>query len=157
MPGVEVQVSRAASAMRRTCGAQLAVQHLSDTRSTLETSDVKIEIDYKAGPRLKWYRTGEASPFFADSETRAYSFDVASGAVLHYVERESHLPLSEDEGTSTEIHPSRNEFIYGLGESRGTLEKSGKRFTMEGRDALSYDWEHGGLRAAWRSWNEEFD
>lgn len=33
--------------------------------------------------------------------------------------------------------------MYGLGESRGTIEKSGKKFTMEGRDALSYDYENG--------------
>lgn len=40
-------------------------------------------------------------------------------------------------------HEGRNEFVYGLGESRGSIEKSGKVFTMEGRDALSYDWENG--------------
>lgn len=63
------------------------------------------------------------------------------------MERENYLPVSEDEFTSPGpapfVHPERNEFIYGLGESRGSLEKSGKKFTMEGRDALSYDWENG--------------
>lgn len=55
------------------------------------------------------------------------------------------MPTSEDEFTSTEpyVHTERNEFVYGLGESRGSLMKAGKKFIMEGRDALSYDWEHG--------------
>jgi hypothetical protein len=65
------------------------------------------------------------------------------------VQRELHLPLSEDEFTTAGprpvLHPERNEFIYGLGESRGHLVKNGKRFTMEGRDALSYDWDEGSL------------
>lgn len=55
--------------------------------------------------------------------------------------------MSEDEhsadGPRPFLHEERNEYIYGLGESRGTLEKTGKKFTMEGRDALSYDWENG--------------
>lgn len=121
------------------------MQHPDNSSSTFEVGDVKIEIDYRAGPRLSWSRQGEVLPFLTDSETRAYTFDAATGAVFHYVERESHLPLSENEHTSGPhfVHPDRSEFVYGLGESRGSLEKSGKRFTMEGRDALSYDWEHG--------------
>lgn len=62
------------------------------------------------------------------------------------VERENYLPVDEDEFTTVGepfLHDERNEYVYGLGESRGTIEKSGKVFTMEGRDALSYCWENG--------------
>lgn len=60
------------------------------------------------------------------------------------------MPVHEDEFSPFElpfVHPERNEFVYGLGESRGSMEKSGKKYTMEGRDALSYDWENGQLDA----------
>ena len=65
--------------------------------------------------------------------------------MLSQTERENHLPVSEDEfSTPGFLRDDRNEFIYGLGETNGPLEKSqGRKFTLEGRDALSYGWEHG--------------
>lgn len=64
------------------------------------------------------------------------------------MERESFLPVSEDEDTPTPygqpfLHDDKNEFVYGFGESRGSIEKSGRTFQMGGRDALAYDGEHG--------------
>ncbi|KAJ7121284.1 glycosyl hydrolases family 31-domain-containing protein [Mycena crocata] len=117
---------------------------ISGTSGTVKTGALTVKIDFSACPRLEWF-TKDGTPFHTDSHTRAYAFDAASGAVMHYVERENYLPTSEDEFTSTEpyLHDERNEFVYGLGESRGSLMKAGKKFTMEGRDALSYDWEHG--------------
>ncbi|KAJ6594391.1 glycosyl hydrolases family 31-domain-containing protein [Mycena capillaripes] len=113
------------------------------TKGTVKTSALTVKIDFEACPRLEWF-TKDGTPFHADSHTRAYSFDAASGGVMHYVERENYLPTSEDEFTSElYVHPERNEFVYGLGESRGSLMKAGKKFTMEGRDALSYNWEQG--------------
>ncbi|KAK4049956.1 hypothetical protein OIV83_003780 [Microbotryomycetes sp. JL201] len=69
-----------------------------------------------------------------------------SNAYKPRMERENYLPVDENEYTPSLapfIHPERNEFVYGLGESRGGIEKTGKKFTMEGRDALSYDFDHG--------------
>ncbi|KAJ7217663.1 glycosyl hydrolases family 31-domain-containing protein, partial [Mycena pura] len=111
---------------------------------TVKTDALTVKINFERCPRLEW-STKDGVPFLADSHTRAYAFDAASGAVLHYVERENYLPTSEDEFTTKGpyVHDKRNEFVYGLGESRGSLMKAGKKFTMEGRDALSYDWQHG--------------
>lgn len=118
----------------------------------LETDNLLVKVNTSGCPRLEWFAKdsdGRPAPtsFLADSPSRAYSFDAASGGVIHMVERENHLPVSEDEFTTVGpqpfLHDERNEFVYGLGESRGTMEKSGKKFTMEGRDALSYDWENG--------------
>ncbi|ORY92423.1 glycosyl hydrolases family 31-domain-containing protein [Leucosporidium creatinivorum] len=133
--------------------SDIKIQHISETETTLETSSVKIVVSYDGCPRLQWFakdNEGELeseTPFLADSRSRAYAYEAVEGGVLHYVERENYLPVSEDElttpGPAPFVHPERNEFVYGLGESRGTLEKSGKKFTMEGRDGLSYDWENG--------------
>ncbi|KAJ7141312.1 glycosyl hydrolases family 31-domain-containing protein [Mycena epipterygia] len=121
-----------------------AAVEIDRTSGTVKTDALTVKVNFEGCPRLEWF-TKDGIPFHADSHTRAYAFDAASGGVMHYVERENYLPTSEDEFTSTEpyVHPERNEFVYGLGESRGSLMKAGKKFTMEGRDALSYDWEHG--------------
>ncbi|KAJ7091907.1 glycosyl hydrolases family 31-domain-containing protein [Mycena belliarum] len=124
--------------------ASATVALTSKTSATVKTAALTVKVGFEACPLLEWF-TKDGTPFHADSRTRAYAFDAASGAVHHYVERENYLPTSEDEFTSTEpyVHSNRNEFVYGLGESRGRLMKGGKKFIMEGRDALSYDWEHG--------------
>ncbi|KAJ7485732.1 glycosyl hydrolases family 31-domain-containing protein [Mycena latifolia] len=125
-------------------GSHRLLPRVSFTSGTVRTAALTVNVDFKACPRLEWF-TKDGTPFHADSRTRAYAFDGASGSVLHYVEREIYLPTSEDEFTTTEpyLHPERNEYVYGLGESRGSLMKAGKKFIMEGRDAVSYDWEHG--------------
>ncbi|KAF8199901.1 glycosyl hydrolases family 31-domain-containing protein [Mycena galopus ATCC 62051] len=124
--------------------APSVIVDIDGTNGTVKTSALTVKVNFDACPRLEWF-TKDGTPFHADCQTRAYSFDAASGAVLHYVERELYLPTSEDEFTSTEpyVHQDRNEFVYGLGESRGSLVKNGKKFTLQGRDALSYDWENG--------------
>ncbi|KAJ7495980.1 glycosyl hydrolases family 31-domain-containing protein [Mycena galericulata] len=121
-----------------------AAINMSSKSGSVSTRILTVKVDFEGCPRLEWF-TKNGTPFHSDSRTRAYAFDAASGAVMHYVERENYLPTSEDEFTSTEpyLHAERNEFVYGLGESRGSLMKAGKKFTMEGRDALSYDWENG--------------
>jgi alpha-glucosidase (family GH31 glycosyl hydrolase) len=102
-------------------------------------------------------------PLLADLHTRAYAYDESTGAVWHYVrassyiytpyltylnsqtERESPLPSSEVEGSPGRCkHQFRNEFIYGLGESVGSIVKNDRRFTMEARDAMGYDMDFGG-------------
>ncbi|KAJ6489585.1 glycosyl hydrolases family 31-domain-containing protein [Mycena vitilis] len=123
--------------------ATSATVEINGTTGSVKTSALTVKINFEACPRLEWF-TKAGIPFHADSHTRAYSFDAASGAVMHYVEREKNVPTSEDEFTTESyVHPERNEFVYGLGESRGSLMKAGKKFILEGRDALSYDWEHG--------------
>ncbi|KAJ6625766.1 glycosyl hydrolases family 31-domain-containing protein [Mycena sp. CBHHK59/15] len=127
--------------------AASATVNVDSTSGTVKTDALTVKVVFGSDstcPKLEWF-TKDGTLFLADSETRAYAFDAASGSVLHYVERENYLPTSEDEFTSPTpyVHENRNEFVYGLGESRGSLMKAGKVFTMEGRDALSYDWEHG--------------
>ncbi|SGY50174.1 BQ5605_C001g00861 [Microbotryum silenes-dioicae] len=121
---------------------------------TISTPVTRIEVDYAQCPRLRFFRSSsvhiegaadaQATCFHADSHTRAYSFDAQSGAVLHLTERENYLPVSEHEdGISRDVNsPLRNEFIYGLGESRG-FEKTGRKYTFEGRDALAYTPQNG--------------
>lgn len=85
---------------RRARFAQAPIlQRTSDTEVTLETADVHINVDFVGHgcPRLTWRRPcndAQAEPFLADSRTRAYSFDAASGAVLHYVSRPPHISPS---------------------------------------------------------------
>lgn len=72
------------------------LQRTGDTEVTLETADVYINVNFSKDecPRLTWRRPcshAQAEPFLADSRTRAYSFDAASGAVLHYVSRPPHI------------------------------------------------------------------
>ncbi|KAK4051516.1 hypothetical protein OIO90_004730 [Microbotryomycetes sp. JL221] len=115
-----------------------------ETYCKIQFPTFDILVDHANGPRLQFVTDGQS--LLADSSTRAYSFDKTTGAVWHYVERENYLPVDENEYTlqgKSFVHPERNEFVYGLGESRGSLEKTGKKYTMEGRDALSYDFEQG--------------
>ena len=59
-------------------------------------------------------------------------------------ERESPLPKGELEGTpGRDKHQFRNEFVYGLGESTGSVVKNDRKFTMEARDAMGYDMDLG--------------
>ncbi|CEL62592.1 alpha-glucosidase [Rhizoctonia solani AG-1 IB] len=130
-----------------------------DNRSTLSTKSLKITIDWSDGcPRLQWFSTlsnkkpSEEAPFLSDCRTRAYTFDAATGGVLHYIEREEWLPVSEHEpspasplGQSDEAFVSdrRNEFVYGLGEVSGGILRTARKFTLEARDGAGYDWENG--------------
>ncbi|CAK5265429.1 unnamed protein product [Mycena citricolor] len=116
---------------------------IGNTSATVKTKALSVKVDFSEGPRLEWF-TKDGTPFHADSKTRAYTYDAMSGAVLHYVEKESPIPVTEDQYTCDGpfVHPDVNEYVYGLGESRGPMNKVGKKFVMEGRDSLSYDWEH---------------
>lgn len=116
----------------------------------LTTDQLEIGVSWDVTPRVQiWNKKGEK--IHTDFPTRSYSFDAGTGAVYHYIEREWYTPVNEDEASSYRKTPKemidlpleRNEFIYGLGESRGPLIKNGKRFRMEARDALGFDWEEG--------------
>ncbi|KAG9074671.1 hypothetical protein FS749_013748, partial [Ceratobasidium sp. UAMH 11750] len=127
--------------------------------TTIATESVKIEVDWSNGcPRLQWFSTipglgsPPGTPFLADCRTRAYTFDATAGGVLHYVEREDWLPVSEHEpapaiplGPKDEpfVHERRNEFVYGLGEVRGGILRNNRKFTLEARDGAGYDLETG--------------
>ncbi|KAM0749932.1 hypothetical protein T439DRAFT_381478 [Meredithblackwellia eburnea MCA 4105] len=120
--------------------------------TTIVTSSISIQanLSKSSSPQLSWFTPFSptpAVPIFRDSPSRAYSFDAQTGGVVHFTERENYLPVSEDEytkeGSEPFLNDRRNEFVYGLGETSGGLEKSGRCYTMEGRDALSYDWEKG--------------
>ncbi|KAF8685452.1 glycosyl hydrolase 31 family [Rhizoctonia solani] len=130
-----------------------------DSRSTLSTKSLKISIDWSDGcPRLQWFSTlpgrksPDEAPFLSDCRTRAYTYDAATGGVLHYVEREEWLPVSEHEpspacplGQDDEpfVNDRRNEYVYGLGEASGGILRTARKFTLEARDGAGYDWENG--------------
>lgn len=54
------------------------------SNATVKTGALSVKIDFEKCPRLEWF-TKDGTPFHADSETRAYAFDAASGGVMHYV------------------------------------------------------------------------
>lgn len=65
---------------------------------------------------------------------------------VNKVERESILPLEEDEGSEgIDKLRLRSEFVFGLGETSGSIVKNGRRFTMEAKDSLCYGMESGAL------------
>lgn len=47
------------------------------------------------------------------------------------------------------VSNTRNEFVYGLGEARGGVLRTGRRFTLEARDGASYDLETGASLGGW--------
>lgn len=51
---------------------------------------VNVELEKGCSPRLEWFRSAGSEDeigqaFLKDSRTRAYSYDGASGGVMHYV------------------------------------------------------------------------
>ena len=70
-------------------------------------------------------------------------YDQRSGRVFHYVQREGYVPLDEHHRSANENHlpPHDNttEFLYGLGETKGPMLKTGKRYVLDARDSLAYD------------------
>ncbi|KDN45363.1 hypothetical protein RSAG8_04950, partial [Rhizoctonia solani AG-8 WAC10335] len=137
----------------------LALTSHGENESTLSTKSLKLSIDWSNGcPRLQWFSTlpgresPDGTPFLSDCVTRAYTFDAATGGVLHYVEREEWFPVSEHEpspasplGPNDEpfVNDRRNEFVYGLGEASGGILRTARKFTLEARDGAGYDWENG--------------
>ncbi|QRV92527.1 glycoside hydrolase family 31 protein [Ceratobasidium sp. AG-Ba] len=135
------------------------VKPKAENASTIATKSIRIEVDWSNGcPRLRWFSTipnlesPTEAPFLSDCRTRAYTFDATAGGVLHYVEREDWLPVSEHEPSPAMplgphdkpfVHDRRNEFVYGLGEVRGGVLRNNRRFTLEARDGAGYDLENG--------------
>lgn len=125
-------------------------QTLGNSIATLSSELLQVSIDWSVVPRIQVSKKGEnETPFHVDSEQRSYSFDALTGALTHYVERETYKPIIEEEDSPYVKTPrdmqkilsykSRSEFIYGVGESKGPIVKGGKKFTMEARDAMGYD------------------
>jgi alpha-glucosidase len=136
---------------------------------SVESSALRIQVDLNNGPRLTWFSRlkGQEDLFLADAKSCAYSFDASVGGVFHIVsspyklswrrirlrsahhakvERELHFPTSEDDFTPSPKFPvsaGRYEFIYGLGETGGTMLKEPRKYTMSANDSLAYDWQHG--------------
>ncbi|CEH11850.1 alpha-glucosidase [Ceraceosorus bombacis] len=90
-----------------------------------------------------WVDAGAENCFvFLKDFKHAYRYDEKSGRAFHYVCRESYMPPCEEAqsaNTNHPAHPAQNEFIYGLGETKGPMMKAGKRYIIEGRDSLAAD------------------
>lgn len=57
---------------------------MGSTSGSVTTGALTVKVNFEGCPRLEWF-TKDGTPFHADSHTRAYAFDAASGAVMHYV------------------------------------------------------------------------
>ncbi|CAO1637203.1 unnamed protein product [Parajaminaea phylloscopi] len=108
-----------------------------------------IIIEYKPYIRLTWLwndggtkdDTGHATQFLKDFKF-AYPYDQISGRVSHYKCSQGYMPLNElQKSVDDQDAPidGQNEFVYGLGESKGRLNKIDKRYVIDGRDSLGAD------------------
>lgn len=65
--------------IRALCYAQIE-----GTKAVINTDTLTILVDFEECPRIEWL-TQNQTPILADSHTRAYAFNAATGAVNHYV------------------------------------------------------------------------
>ncbi|CAO1637799.1 unnamed protein product [Sympodiomycopsis kandeliae] len=107
---------------------------------TSASGKVTITVDYAHYLTLSWYWHDLPQPFLQDFK-KGYTYDSISGRVYHYTCRgESYIPTSEHIGSELDDQGSNNHiFTYGLGESKGRLDKTGSRYTIDGRDSLAAD------------------
>lgn len=103
------------------------------------TAALTITLEYDLYLRLTWHWHAHPTtrPFLQDFK-RAYPYDIISGRVWHYTVSEGYMPSSEHEHDAA-VRPSKRKYIYGLGETKGPLEKLGKRYVIDGRDSLAAD------------------
>ncbi|KAL2609989.1 hypothetical protein R1flu_028562 [Riccia fluitans] len=90
----------------------------------LRSPDFHVRVDYggERGVSLTWIDPWSSAIFAEDLRNRAYAYDAQSNGVYHYMRRK---PGSE---------------VYcGLGERTGQLNLHGRRFHLEGFDAMGYD------------------
>jgi hypothetical protein len=63
------------------------------------------------------------------------------------IKRETPVPYHEDEYTEgKDKYKYRSEFVFGLGETKGPAVKNNMKFDLEGRDAIGYVMDTGGLK-----------
>lgn len=100
------------------------------------SSPLRIEVAYAQYMVLRWVWGSREESFLEDFK-RSYTFDAVSGRVWHYTRRgQSYIPQNEHEEEDT---VNRRFYTYGLGETHGGLDKTGKRYTIDGRDSLAAD------------------
>lgn len=102
-----------------------------------------IKVDYSSTVTLTWYCNNDPDSFLTDFKA-AYLYDAQTQRVFHQVCRQqSYVPLSEHDRSANENNlvpdEKRFEFIYGLGESKGSILKDGKRYFIDARDSLAAD------------------
>ncbi|KAL3678499.1 hypothetical protein R1sor_021455 [Riccia sorocarpa] len=103
----------------------LSIDHDKQNHQVLiRTPDFQVRVDYggERGLSLTWMDPWSSAIFAEDLRNRAYAYDAQSKGVFHYMRRK---PGSE---------------VYcGLGERTGQLNLHGRRFRLEGVDAMGYD------------------
>ncbi|KDN51434.1 glycoside hydrolase family 31 protein [Tilletiaria anomala UBC 951] len=126
------------------CGCEWTAEHVPDAKivNLLSPEGIQITVNFANVVRLTWAWPSSVSPFLCDFKT-AYMYDQRSGRVFHYVEREGYKPLSEHHRSANDNHlqphDDTTEFLYGLGETKGPMLKTGKRYILDARDSLAYD------------------
>ncbi len=111
---------------------------------------IVVQVDFSHTAKLSWYwpervngsSSSAQAPFLSDFKT-SYQYCRRTGRMFHLTEREAYMPLSEHHRSANDNHlpphPQTSEFIYGLGETKGPMLKTGKRFIIDARDSLGYD------------------
>jgi alpha-glucosidase len=120
------------------------IQHAVGSKEVILQSPegIKCAIQFYLSIRLFWFWPGQQTAFLSDFKT-SYMYDKRSGRMFHHMDRQGYMPRSEMERSANDNHlaphPLREEFVYGLGETKGPMMKTGKRYVVDARDSLSYD------------------
>jgi alpha-glucosidase len=103
---------------------QVVVNNLSATAASLQTE--RLTLTLQTHPlKLSWSDTRNSSLIVADRATSAYLTEQRTGAVRHYLARDT------------------QEQFFGLGDKTGPLNLAGRRLRTAAMDSLGYDPEHG--------------
>lgn len=87
---------------------------------SISTELLNLSVDL-ADCSLTWQKHNDDATFAADLKHRAYSYDINSENIFHYMLRRT------------------DEHYYGFGEKSGPLDKYGRRMRMTNLDALGYN------------------
>jgi alpha-glucosidase len=102
------------------------VQVSNRTASSVCLSTSALHLTLQTHPlRLEWSDARSNTSLLADRATSAYMTEQRTGAVRHYLQRET------------------TERFYGLGDKTGPLNLAGRRLRTAAMDSLGYDPEHG--------------
>lgn len=103
-----------------------AVQVKNKDKHSIHLATTRLAVMVQTHPlRLTWTDGRNNAPVAADRATSAYMTEQRTGAVRHYLERDT------------------QERFYGMGDKTGPLNLAGRRLRTAAMDSLGYDPEHG--------------